>query len=144
MTDKGGRNADEPRASTAQMRRKHVFAVNGSPDFLDMVRELLQEERYNVTTTNFVPSTFEQIQAARPSLILVDLVLGEKASWDLLARLRAGAADFRIPIILVSTQPQLLDRARAEQAAHGEDRYLVKPFDLDDLLVAIQDLIGPT
>ncbi len=130
------------RATPEQMRRKHVFVVNGSPEFLDVMRELLQEERYNVTTTNFVPSTFDQIQAGRPALIIVDLVLGEIASWDLLAKLRAEAAEREIPIILVSTQPALLERALAEQAAYGGDRRLTKPFDFDDMLTAIQELIG--
>ena len=41
------------------MERSHIFAVNGSPDFLDILRELFQQEQYNVTTTNFVPGTFE-------------------------------------------------------------------------------------
>ena len=139
---KSSGNEGSYRATPEQMRRKHVFVVNGSPDFLDLIREFLQDEQYNVTTTNFVPRTFDQIQAAQPALLVVDLVMGEKASWNLLAQLRAGAAERAIPIILVSTLPQLLDEARATQAAYGGDRYLIKPFDLDDLLAAIQDLIG--
>jgi hypothetical protein len=43
------------RATPEQMRRQHIFVVNGSAEFLDVVRELLQDEHYNVTTTNFVP-----------------------------------------------------------------------------------------
>jgi hypothetical protein len=39
------------------MARKHIFCVNSSPTFLDLLRELFQDERYNVTTTNFVPHT---------------------------------------------------------------------------------------
>jgi response regulator RpfG family c-di-GMP phosphodiesterase len=39
------------RATPAQMKRQHVFVINGSPDFLDIMRELLQDEAYNVTTT---------------------------------------------------------------------------------------------
>ena len=54
-------------AETTQMARQHIFAVNGSPDFLDLLRELLQDERYNVTTTNFVPATFAQIDALQPA-----------------------------------------------------------------------------
>ena len=56
-----------------QMARKHIFVVNGSAEFLDIMRDLLQEEQYNVTTTNFVPRTFEQIEALRPDLLMIDL-----------------------------------------------------------------------
>ena len=44
----------------SQEGRKHVFAINGSPAFLDVVRVLFREEAYNVTTANFVPNSFAQ------------------------------------------------------------------------------------
>lgn len=135
-TEKGGR------ATSEQMQRQHIFVVNGSAEFLDIMRELLQDEQYNVTTTNFVPATFAQIESANPSLLLIDLVVGEHAGWDLLADLRQGANTHKIPVILVSTTSSLLDRARDEHAALGGDRYLVKPFDLDDLLTTVEDLVG--
>lgn len=130
------------RATPKQMSRHHIFVVNSSASFLDIIRELLQDEHYNVTTTNFLPETFATIEAAKPSLLLIDLAVGEQAGWDLLASLREGATTHRIPVILVSTTPSLLDRAREEHAALGGDRYLIKPFDLDDLLAMVQDLIG--
>lgn len=130
------------RATPEQMTRHHIFVVNGSVSFLDLVRELLQEENYNVTTTNFLPDTFATIETAKPSLLLIDLAVGERAGWNLLAGLRHGATTHRIPVILVSTTPSLLDRAREEHAALGGDRYLTKPFDLDDLLAMVEDLIG--
>ena len=131
------------RATPEQMQRQHIFVVNGSADFLDVVRELLQDEHYNVTTTNFVPRTFKQVETAQPSLLIVDLIHGEMAGWDLLAELRHEAATRNIPMILVSTSKQLLEKAEAERVIWGGDRYLLKPFSLDGLLQAIQELIGP-
>ena len=134
---------DDARATPEQMRRQHIFVVNGSPDFLDLVRELLQDESYNVTTTNFVPRTFAQIETARPSLLIVDLIHGEMAGWDLLAELRREAATSQIPVILVSTSSRLLEKAEAEHVVWGGDRYFLKPFSFDTLLQAITELIGP-
>src|SRR6478735_10607371 len=96
-----------------QMDRQHIFAVNGSPDFLDVVRELFQEEDYNVTTTNYVPRTFAQIMALDPSLLIIDLVVGQQAGWDLLEELGNEAATRGIPIVVLSTNPQMLARAQA-------------------------------
>ena len=143
MAQKDGSMGGGARATPAQMRRKHVFVVNGSVEFLDVVRELLQDERYNVTTTNFVPRTFHQIETANPSLLVVDLCHGEQAGWDLLVELRKEAATRRIPVVLVSTSQRLLERAEAEQALWGGDRYLLKPFDLETLLRLVRELIGP-
>lgn len=130
------------RATPEQMTRKHVYVVNGSPDFLDVVRELLQDEQYNVTTTNFVPRTFETIEAAQPQALIIDLVIGEQAGWQLLGRLRTSASTRDIPVLLISTKRELLDDARDHHEEFGGDRYLVKPFDLDDLLTTVEDLIG--
>jgi len=130
------------RATPEQMSRQHIFVVNGSAFFLDLVRALLQEEHYNVTTTNFLPGTFSMIEAAKPSLLLIDLVIGEDAGWDLLGSLRQGATTHGIPVILVSTTPSLLERAKAEHAVFGGERHLTKPFDLDDLLIMVEELVS--
>lgn len=126
-----------------QMRRQHIFIVNGSPPILDLLRELFQGERYNVTTTNFIPETFAQIAHARPDLLMVDLVVGEQAGWDLLDQLHAEATTQDLPVIVFSTNPALL--VRAQQLAVGEStrRFLAKPFDLDVLLGLVEQLIGP-
>lgn len=129
-------------ATSEQMQRKHVFVVNGAPEFLDVVRELLQGERFNVTTTNFVPRSFESIEVAQPDLLIIDLVVNEMAGWDLLVQLRDAVSTSGIPVLLVSTSPKLLDRAKHEHEAFGGDRYLVKPFDIDDLLDLVTELIG--
>ena len=60
-----------------QEERKHIFAINGAPEFLNLVRELFQEEGYNVTTTNYVPKSFNQIAALQPDALIVDVVVGE-------------------------------------------------------------------
>jgi DNA-binding response OmpR family regulator len=124
------------------MGRRHVFAVNGSPAFLDAVRQLLQEERYNVTTSNFVPRTFDQIAALEPDLLIVDLAYGIKAGWELLERLTLEAQTHDIPVIVVSTDPAYLREAQANHARYGGQRFIVKPFDVDELLKAVDELIG--
>ncbi len=126
----------------SQEQRKHIFAINGSPDFLNMVRDLFQEEEYNVTTTNFVPNSFEQIQALQPDALIVDVAIGESAGWELLEQLHAGAATNQIPVLVLSTSPRLLERAREQAERYGNHRYLDKPFDLDALLASIREMIG--
>lgn len=125
------------------MARQHVFVVNGSPDFLDVIRELLQDESYNVTTTNFVPRTYDQIASLQPDLLVIDVVIGQTAGWDLLERLHAEASTNRIPVIVVSTSSRLLEQAKEQAGRYAGSHLLTKPFDFDDLLGMIQELIGP-
>ena len=62
----------------SQERRKHVFAINASPPFLNIIRELFQEG-YNVTTTNFAPNSFAQIEALQPDALIIDIAIGQEA-----------------------------------------------------------------
>jgi len=123
-------------------QRTHVFAINSSVEFLNVVRELLQEEGYAVTTTNYVPDTFEGIAALHPDVLVVDVAVGQQAGWELLERLHQGAETRGIPVVVISTDPQLLDRARDQAARYGQHRYLEKPFAFDALLAAVRELTG--
>jgi DNA-binding response OmpR family regulator len=118
--------------------QKHIFCVNGSPVFLELVRDLLAD-RYAVTATAFSPETFDLVRALRPALILLDLVVGTREGFDLLERLAAEEPTRDIPVIVLSTTPALLEEAR--KPCYSADTYLEKPFDVAVLLAAIGDLL---
>jgi DNA-binding response OmpR family regulator len=126
-----------------QEGRKHIFVINGAPEFLNLMREIFQGEHYNVTTTNFVPNSFAQIAALNPDALIVDIVIGQQAGWDLLERLHASSATSGIPVLVVSTNPRLLEQVREQAERFGTHHTLVKPFDIDDLLAGIDEMIGP-
>lgn len=131
-----------PPENGAQEGRKHIFVINGAPDFLNLMRDIFQDQRFNVTTTNFVPNSFAQIAALQPDALIVDIVVGQQAGWELLERLHAGVTTTGIPVIVVSTSSRLLEEAREQAARFGSHRYLVKPFNLGDLLAMIEEMIG--
>jgi DNA-binding response OmpR family regulator len=127
---------------TQSAQSQHIFVVNNTPAILDLVRALLEQERYRITTTNFLPRTVDEIAALQPTLLIVDLSIGEQAGWQLLATLRQEAATRGIPVIVLSTLPRLLEQAEANYAVWGGDRFLSLPFELDELLDLIRELIG--
>lgn len=126
----------------AQEGRKHIFVIDGVPQFLNLMRDVFQDECFNVTTSNFVPRAFEQIEALQPDALIVDLIPGQAAGWELLERLHAGVRTTGIPVLVVSTSPRLLDEARAQPARFGTLHALGMPFDLDELMTCIQEMIG--
>lgn len=135
--------SDQPDEEHRQQQRQHIFAVNHDPEFLDFVRMLLQDETYNVTTTNYVPRTWDQIAALQPSLLLIDLSPVSAAAMELLEHLHQEGVTNRIPIVVTSTVPRILEQVEREPDRFGGARLVAKPFDVDVLLAAIRDLIGP-
>ncbi len=129
-------------AEQTSAERQHILVINGDPNFLNMIRSLLQDERYNATTTNFVAESFDMIEALHPALLIVDLVIGERVGWDLLERLHRAASTQGIPVIAVSADEGELARVRWDEQRFGARRVLRKPLDLHALLDAIDGLIG--
>jgi len=121
---------------------KHIFVVNNTPVLLDLVRTLLEEERYRITTTNFLPKTFDQIADLQPSLLIIDLCIGAQDGWQLLAEVRQEASTHGIPVLVFSATQSLLEQAAANHALWGGDRFLSVPFELDELVLQIRGLIG--
>jgi len=125
-----------------QRKRKHILAIDGASEFLEFLRMLFESEHYNVTTTNFVDRSFAMIAALQPDLVIVDLVIGEQAGWDLMEQLHSEVVTQGIPLILTSTLPELLHRAQAQVERYGEHQVMAKPMDIDELLSAVEELIG--
>lgn len=73
--------------------------------------------------------------------MIVDLVYGQRAGWDLLARLTRELATQGIQILLTSTDPFLLERAAADPEQFGTNRNLVVPFDIIDLTREVSELV---
>jgi len=125
-----------------QTPRKHIFAVNSSPDFLLIIRELLEAEGYAVTTSDFEPNVFTRIVMRQPDALIIDVAVGETAGWDLLERLLAEPATTGIPVLVTSTSPALLDQARERASRYGSHRsFLIKPMDLGELLATVRQMI---
>jgi CheY-like chemotaxis protein len=141
------RSAAASHAEQVQQARKHVCCINGSSVFLDAARALLESEHYNVTTTNVMPLTYYLISMLQPDLLILDVVYGVRAGWELLERLAEEAATTGLPIIITATDPALLRRAQvladALAAPHGVKRYLELPFDPRALRDLVQAVIGP-
>ena len=72
--------------------------------------------------------------AAPPQLALLDLKLPDGDGLDLLRRWQQQGAPW--PVIVLTARDQVRDRIRGLQL--GADDYLVKPFDLDELLARIR------
>ena len=80
---------------------------------------------------------------SKPDLLMIDLVIGQKYGWQLLEELQQQASTRAIPVIVFSTDPHLLSRARNHADHFGGQRFMLKPFDIDELDRAVHELIGP-
>ncbi|WP_284617713.1 response regulator transcription factor [Aquabacterium humicola] len=111
------------------MRALHILLVEDDADLAQAVAAHLRAAGHAVTSCRHVGDA----RAAAADLVLLDLALPDGEGLALLREWRS-AGDPR-PVIVLSAREQLSDRLRALR--DGADDYLVKPFDLDEMLARI-------
>ncbi len=119
------------------MSRDRVLVVDDDPAILATVSDILDNEGYPVETAQNGAEALAAVQRNLPSLVLLDMRMPVVDGWEFARRLREAGVD--LPI-LVMTAAQNARRWADEIGAAG---YLAKPFDLTELLQAVERLRDP-
>lgn len=126
------------------MAKLRITVINDDDNFLQLVRELLGDEGYDVTTCKEWEQAHSHVLKAKPDLIIQDLLLGRPdTGWKILETLTLDPRTRSIPIIVCSAAKSELAERGADLAGKGIQT-LLKPFDLEDLLLAIRRTLGPS
>ena len=118
------------------MTHRHVLVVDDSPTGRQVATNLLQKRGYHVTTAVDGADALEQITAAKPPLIVLDIVLPKLNGYEVLRHLKASEATRDIKVILVSSKSQESDRFWGLK--QGADDYIAKPYQDETLLAAVK------
>jgi CheY-like chemotaxis protein len=124
-----------------------ITIVNDNPEFLEMVRDVLEDERYETITVDVdTPDTLERIRASFPDLLLIDLRLGHQGDegWRLARQIRSEPGFERLPIIVCSGDIPALLEIEPYVAETASAETLAKPFAIHQLTEAIERLLGET
>ncbi|HUP27063.1 MAG TPA: response regulator [Chloroflexia bacterium] len=109
-----------------------ILVVDDDPDLLSTVSEILEFEGYPVERASNGEEGLRVIERARPGLILLDMRMPVLNGWDFARILRER--EIYLPI-LVMTAAQDARRWAQEIGAQG---FIAKPFDFDELLLAVE------
>lgn len=122
-----------------------ITVVNDNPEFLELVHDILESDRYDTTTIDGDrPDALEAIRASRPDLLMIDLRMGAEGlhGWDIAQQVRAEPDFEMLPILVCSADVPALAAIEADFAETNHVASLVKPFSIDDLIGAIDRLLA--
>ncbi len=123
------------------MERPLIAAVNADAPFLEMIKEFLGEEGYDVITLMENHGAFEIIKSRRPRLVILELLINDpERGWMVLNKMRLDPETAHIPVIIASTATDLIERNEAHLRAKRCD-ILLKPFDLEELLAMVDTYV---
>jgi CheY-like chemotaxis protein len=125
---------------------KRVTVVNDSPEFLQLMQDLLQDASYPATLIDGDrENAFDLIQASQPEILIVDLRLGSEGlrGLELLKLVRGDDELRRVPTVICTADAWGVDGAREEIEAIDQVAVLTKPFAIDDLYGVLR-VLGAT
>lgn len=118
--------------------KKHLAVVEDDPDLLDLLKEMLEAEGYSVSAYGDALPLLRYVrEKGLPHLVLIDLGLPSMHGFELSSRLKALGD---VPIIIISTQNEI--DTVVEGLVHYADDYVVKPFDVRELVARIQRVLS--
>ena len=118
---------------------KHILVVEDEEHLATGIKYNLDAEGYRVTTVGDGPSALQIIQEdpRQIDLVILDLMLPGMSGYAVCEALRSGDND--VPVLILSARTLTEDRTRGFEM--GADQYLTKPFDLDEFLTRVKNLL---
>ena len=118
------------------MPKSKILIVDDNLDHLFVMQTALEEAGYIALTAEGPSEAREILASERPNLIITDILMPEESGYSLIASLREDVLNKDIPIIATSS----LDAAN-ESLQEGADVFLPKPFENEDLVGLVNELI---
>ncbi len=113
-----------------------ILVVEDEPRLLSSLAKALREEGYAVDPAEAGDVGLYKAENYDYDVIVLDVMLPGLDGWEVLARLRKKK---QTPVLMLTARDAPRDRVRGLDT--GADDYLVKPFDLPELLARIRALI---
>lgn len=118
---------------------KHILVVEDEQHLAVGIKYNLEAEGYQVTTVGDGPAALHVLEQSPQGvdLIVLDLMLPEMSGYRVCGKVREMGLD--LPILILSARTLAEDRTRGFDV--GADQYLTKPFDLEELLARVRNLL---
>lgn len=112
------------------MRR--LLVVDDELAILEALQEVLSSEGYAVSTASNGAEGLKRAAEEPPDLVLLDLMMPVMDGWEMLRRMKEDTRLQHVPVIVMSAGRVLAGELKGLH-------FLAKPFDLDRLLVLVEE-----
>jgi two-component system alkaline phosphatase synthesis response regulator PhoP len=113
-----------------------ILVVDDEPHIVELVRYNLEQEGYEVASAGCGESALASVRAARPDLIILDIMLPGVDGLEVCRRLRRESA---VPIIMLTAKGG--EVARVVGLDLGADDYVTKPFSPRELVARVRAVL---
>ncbi len=121
-------------------KKKHILLIEDEEHLATGIKYNLEAEGYRVTAVGDGPAALATVEENPDGvdLVVLDLMLPGMSGYAVCEALRA--AERHMPVLILSARSLSEDRTRGFDV--GANQYLTKPFDLDEFLSRIKNLLS--
>lgn len=119
------------------MEGRRILLVEDEPGLVMTLTDRLTSEGYEVESVGDAPSAIETATNGRFDAILLDVMLPGGNGFDICKTVRQRGV--QTPILMLTARGQIVDKVVGLKL--GADDYLVKPFEMAELLARIEALL---
>jgi len=115
-----------------------ILVVDDAPDTVLLVRAILEDEGYEISSADNGFSALAQIEKSPPDVVLLDVMMPEMDGYEVTQRIRQNAKLPFMPILLITAHDQA---SLVKGLDMGADDFIRKPFEIDELLARVRSLL---
>ena len=116
-----------------------LLLVDDEPGLREAVKDYLQESGFSVQVASNAREGWELVQQNTPDLVISDIMMPQVDGYQFLKQLRDDPRFRSLPVIFLTAKGMTTDRIQGYQA--GVDAYIPKPFDPDELVAVVGNLL---
>jgi len=116
---------------------KKILIIDDDLESLALLATIFKKEGYLVSTADSAQRGFQQLQADKPHLILLDVILGDKLGTDLCMEIKSHP-DYRDIIIILLSGAKISKEDRLMGLEIGATDYINKPIEKEELVAKVK------
>ena len=116
-----------------------LLLVDDEPGLREAVQAYLEDSGYIVQVASSAKDAWEFLQQQLPDLVISDVMMPQVDGYQFLKQMRDDDRFKATPVIFLTARGMKADRISGYNA--GCDAYLSKPFDPDELIAIVQNLL---
>ena len=119
--------------------QKKILVIDDEEDILKLLRVRLEQEKYKVVTALDGDSGIKMAELETPDLIILDIMMPKVDGYTCLKEIRRLPKTKDIPVLMLSGKEE--EKVRDLFAFQKISGYIEKPFELDNLVVRIKEIL---